>query len=141
MISEKTALVYLNTAREHIKNHDYKGAFLRFIRAGCFFRESGDLVNSFECYNRALQIADRLNSKEYKALVCSGFASYHRGVGDSNKFVRYLSESVKAHVSAAEELLAKNPKSPSLIGSAVSVQLGFLLQLSSGRERAFREFG
>ena len=78
MISEKTALEYLNTAREHVKNHDYKGAFLRFIRAGCFFRESSDLVNSFECYNRALQIADRLNSKEYKALVYSGFASYHR---------------------------------------------------------------
>ena len=36
MISEKTALEYLNTAREHVKNHDYKGAFLRFIRAGCF---------------------------------------------------------------------------------------------------------
>jgi len=120
VISEKTALEYLNTAREHVKNHDYKGAFLRFIRAGCFFRESSDLVNSFERYNRTLQIADWLNSKEYKALVYSGFASYHRGTGDSNKFVQYLSESVKMHVSAAEELLARNPKPPSLIGSAVS---------------------
>ncbi|MEM3586935.1 MAG: hypothetical protein QXO71_06390, partial [Candidatus Jordarchaeaceae archaeon] len=125
MISEKTALDYLNDARAHTKNGDYNGAFLRYIRAGCFFRESSDLVNSFDCYNKAMQIAtEYLNKKEYLALVYSGFATYYRGVGNNEKFVENLSESIKMHISAAEESLAKNQsrkkKALSLIESAIS---------------------
>jgi tetratricopeptide (TPR) repeat protein len=125
MISEKTALDYLNDARAHVKNSDYEGAFLRYIRAGCFFRESSDLVNSFDCYNKAMQIfSEHSNKKEYLALVYSGFATYYRGVGNNEKFVENLSQSVKMHVSAAEENLAKNQnrkkKSLSLIESAIS---------------------
>lgn len=125
MISEKTALDYLNDARAHIKNSDYDGAFLRYIRAGCFFRESSDLVNSFDCYNKAMKlVSEHLNKKEYIALVYSGFANYYRGIGNNEKFVENLTESVKMHVSAAEEQLAKNQsrkkKSLSLIESAIS---------------------
>lgn len=125
MISEKTALDYLNDARLYLRNGDYDSAFLRYIRAGCFFRESSDLVNSFDCYNKAMQIiTEHLNKKEYTALVYSGFATYYRGIGNNEKFVENLSESVKMHLSAAEESLAKNQvrkkKSLSLIESAIS---------------------
>nr|MDO8079666.1 hypothetical protein [Candidatus Freyarchaeota archaeon] len=125
MIAEKTALEYLNDAREHAKNSDYDGAFLRYIRAGCFFRESSDLVSSFDCYKKAMQIVtEHLNKKEYIALVYSGFATYYRGVGNNEKFVETLSESVKIHVNAAEENLAENQsrkkKTLSLIESAIS---------------------
>ncbi|MFB0563709.1 MAG: hypothetical protein ACETWM_21120 [Candidatus Lokiarchaeia archaeon] len=124
MITEKTALEYLNDAREYAKNGDYTGAFLRFIRAGCFFRESSDLVSSFDCYNNAMQVVtEYLNKKEYIALVYSGFSSYYRGIGNNDKFVENLSESVKMHVDAAEENLQnrkKGKKTLSLIESAIS---------------------
>ncbi|MGQ9719831.1 MAG: hypothetical protein ACUVXA_00715 [Candidatus Jordarchaeum sp.] len=125
MITEKTALEYLNDAREHLKNVDYTGAFLRYIRAGCFFRESSDLVTSFDCYNKAMQLFPKyLNKPQYTALVYSGFASYYRGVGKSDKFLEYLSESVKMHVKAAEESLTevgnKGKKKTSLISLAIS---------------------
>lgn len=125
MIAEKTALEYMNDAREHVKSNDYSGAFLRYIRAGCFFRESSDLVSSFDCYKNALQVlTEHLNKKEYIALVYSGFASYYRGVGNNEKFVENLSESVKMHVNAAEENLAVNQSGKkrrlSLIESSIS---------------------
>jgi hypothetical protein len=125
MTSEKIALEYMNDAKEHAKNGDHNGAFLRYIRAGCFFRESSDLVSSFNCYNNAMKIlTEYSNKKEYTALVFSGFASYYRGVGNNEKFVENLSESVKMHVNAAEENLAVNQSSGkrtlSLIDSAIS---------------------
>ncbi len=125
MIAEKTALEYLNDAREHAKCGDFVGAFLRYIRAGCFFRESSDLLNSLDCYNKAMEVAnEHLDKKEYMALVYSGFASYYRGVGNNNKFVENLSQSAKMHIDAAEENMAKwqdvGRKSTSLIETAIS---------------------
>lgn len=124
MITEKTALDYLNDARERVKSHDYAGAFLRYIRAGCFFRESSDLVSSFDCYNNAMQmVTENLNKKDYIALVYSGFASYYRGIGNNDKFVENLSKSVKMHLEAAQESIEsrkKGKKTLSLIESAIS---------------------
>jgi hypothetical protein len=125
MIAEKTALAYMNDAREHVKNNDYNGAFLRYIRAGCFFRESSDLVSSFDCYKKAMKIlTEHFNKKEYTALVYSGFASYYRGVGNNEKFVENLLESVKMHMNAAEENLtikqSGGKRTLSLIDSAIS---------------------
>lgn len=124
MITEKTALEYLNDAREHVKNNDYDGAFLRYIRAACFFRESSDLVRCFDCYNNAKQVVTGyLNKKKYAALVYSGFSSYYRGVGNNDKFIENLSESVKMHREAGEDSLKnrdKGKKTLSLIESAIS---------------------
>jgi hypothetical protein len=69
-------------------------------------------------------LTEHFNKKEYTALVYSGFASYYRGVGNNEKFVENLLESVKMHMNAAEENLtikqSGGKRTLSLIDSAIS---------------------